>query len=170
LKRAVDKVLLGIGVGIVIVSFLSFAFVPLPEDTLDQIGPAEEEQRELAAVYRAWYIVNAITRLQRAEKRGSLALSDAHTRETRFFHLHNYALRARSAAAHHVDLQAERYGNVLGWKAVMDVRTTLECRDADGKNFRADAEPLIGWPGSVHPHCRCFPVQPFPGAPLLPSV
>lgn len=70
-----------------------------------------------------------------------------------------------------VDMAALQHGLLLGWYAHHDDRTTPECADADGKNFRADAMPLIGYPGTVHgSSCRCTPGAPFPGAPELPSA
>jgi hypothetical protein len=68
------------------------------------------------------------------------------------------------------DRAARRHGLVLGWRAVMDARTSAECRRADGKNFSVASRPLIGWPGSVHPHCRCRPVAAFAGAGFVDDV
>jgi hypothetical protein len=43
----------------------------------------------------------------------------------------------------------------------MDERTTGECRSAHKGNFNALRQPSIGWPGTVHPHCRCRVVEPW---------
>lgn len=64
---------------------------------------------------------------------------------------------------------------ILGWKAQMDDRTTAECRAADGKNWILERPPKIGLPGTVHVHCRCQPVPPYPtrrlvDGGLLPEV
>ena len=56
---------------------------------------------------------------------------------------------------------------LVGWKAVMDSRTSAECAAANGKNFPADRPPVIGWPGAVHPHCRCVPTKPYAGAGMV---
>jgi hypothetical protein len=69
-----------------------------------------------------------------------------------------------------VDSTASLYGGILGWHAEMDARTSAECRRANGKNFLAAYAPLIGYPGAVHPRCRCYPVRPYAGAKLLPSL
>jgi hypothetical protein len=47
---------------------------------------------------------------------------------------------------------------------------TPECRWANGRNYRADQMPVIGFPGAVHARCRCAASFPLPGAPLLPSI
>lgn len=171
LLAACKRILLAAGLSILIVTFLAgFAFTGLSVESPFETGPAEREQMRLAAAYRAWYIVNAVERLERAERQGPAELARAEELEARYFSLHLRAVNNRLASARAIDQAAKWYGPRLGWKAMMDGRTTAECRAANGKNFRADREPLIGWPGSVHPHCRCVPVAPFLGAPLLPSV
>lgn len=172
LVAACKKILVAAGVSAVIIGFLvlyAFTSVPAHESPFPA-GPAEEEQIRLGAAYRAWYIVNAVRRLERAEAKGPEAFVKAREREAQFFQWHLRAMHNRVNSAAAVDDAAGRYGLLLGWRAVMDVRTTLECRAANGKNFRADKEPVIGWPGSVHPHCRCVPVGPFPGAPVIPAL
>jgi hypothetical protein len=48
-------------------------------------------------------------------------------------------------------------GGLLGWYSRNDDRTSAECLAAHGKNFDPNVIPPIGYPGSVHPHCRCRP-------------
>jgi len=98
------------------------------------------------------------------------ALADSIARERRYFGQHLDAMWNRARAAAQVDNAAMTYGNLLGWNTVLDTRTSPECRAADGKNFEATAQPLIGWPGSVHPHCRCYPGPPVRGARMLPGT
>lgn len=169
---AARKALAVYGVSILIVAFLlAYAMSGFsPNESPFPAGSAEDEQSRLAAAYRAWYIVNAVRRLEMAEAKGREALSKAEGLEARYFHLHLRAVHNRIDAARQIDVASVRWGALLGWRAVMDARTTLECRAANGKNFRADREPVIGWPGAVHPDCRCIPVAPYPGARLLPSV
>ena len=61
---------------------------------------------------------------------------------------------------------------VVTGNTVIDARTSQGCRDANGKSFYADHPPVIegspAYPGSVHPHCRCFAGPPRRGAPVLP--
>lgn len=59
---------------------------------------------------------------------------------------------------------------LVGWQARMDSRTSPECAAANGLNFYADRPPAIGYPGAVHPHCRCRPRKPWPNAGLVDSV
>jgi hypothetical protein len=98
------------------------------------------------------------------------ALADAIARERRYFGQHLDAMWNRARAAAQVDNAAMTYGNLLGWNTVLDTRTSAECRAADDGNFEATAQPLIGWPGAVHPHCRCYPGPPVRGARMLPSA
>lgn len=99
----------------------------------------------------------------------SSALAALLPKERRYFAQHLDAIRNRAQAAMNVDMAALAYGPLLGWNTVRDSRTSAECRAADGKNFRADAQPLIGWPGAVHPHCRCYAGPARIGARMLPS-
>ena len=73
-------------------------------------------------------------------------------------------------AAMNTDMASWSYGDLLGWYTVRDARTSAECLAADGRNFSASAPPLIGYPGAVHPHCRCYPGPAHPGGRMLPSV
>jgi len=98
------------------------------------------------------------------------ALADAIARERRYFGQHLDAMWNRAKAAAQVDSAAMTYGNLLGWNTVLDARTSTECKAANGKNFEATAIPLIGWPGAVHPHCRCYPGPAHIGARMLPSA
>lgn len=77
------------------------------------------------------------------------------------FNQHMEAGRNRHQKARAVDRAARRYGPNLGWHARMDARTSEECRQANGRNFDAGRIPSIGYPGTVHPHCRCKPGRPF---------
>lgn len=104
------------------------------------------------ASYRALYVLNATRRIESASDR-EVAIN----RERDFFDLHMQAVRKRRTTASAVDKARARYGDDLGWYAKMDSRTSPECREANGKNFSALRVPAIGFPGSVHPHCRCRP-------------
>jgi hypothetical protein len=97
----------------------------------------------------------------------SQALAAAVQRERRFYAQHLMAIWQRSQAGAAADSAAMSYGNLLGWHTVRDARTSADCLAANGKNFYADHMPLIGYPGAVHPHCRCRPGPPFPGAAML---
>jgi hypothetical protein len=77
------------------------------------------------------------------------------------------AIYQRELAAARVDSAAMLYGRLLGWNTVVDSHTTPDCLAADGRNFYADKMPRIGYPGTVHATCRCYPGQPFPGAGMV---
>ena len=81
--------------------------------------------------------------------------------EQKYFNQHLDAGRNRHAKASAVDKAAKRYGATLGWHAKMDSITSEECREAHGRNFNVARVPEIGFPGTVHRHCRCKPGRPF---------
>jgi hypothetical protein len=99
-------------------------------------------------------------------------LDRALVRERRYFAQHLNAERARMDSARRVDALAGRLGTTrLGWRAVMDERTTEACRAANGRNFDVAKPPPIGYPGTLHGGtCRCVPAPPFPGQPLIDEL
>lgn len=113
---------------------------------------ASAESQAMEASFRALYVWNAT---QRIEAGGSYA------DEQRFFNQHMDAVTKRRKSATAVDKARARYGDELGWHAKMDSRTSPECREANGKNFSASRIPGIGFPGAVHPNCRCRPGKKF---------
>jgi SPP1 gp7 family putative phage head morphogenesis protein len=69
------------------------------------------------------------------------------------------AARRRDRAAVAVDAAAE-ISPWIEWVSIMDGNTTPDCRAMNGKIFTLDEPPAIGFPGAVHPACRCEP-RPF---------
>jgi hypothetical protein len=139
-------------------------------------GPATMQMERLNRQRRSAFVLAAARRigsdLIAARSRGQsvpAALAAAVTRERRFYSQHLEAIWQRSQAGAQTDSAAMTYGLLLGWHTVKDAKTSADCLAANGKNFYADHMPLIGYPGAVHPHCRCLPGAPFPGARLLPS-
>ncbi|AWY07490.1 capsid morphogenesis protein [Streptomyces phage LazerLemon] len=112
--------------------------------------------------YRAAFIIRALRRIVAAPDK-KLALK----RELDFWKGHLKANQRRITVARRIDWARGRYGELLGWYAKMDNRTSAECRAADGRNFVALEPPVIGYPGSVHLHCRCVPGPPHPGAKMV---
>lgn len=107
-------------------------------------------------IRRAAYLINAARRITTGMRSGQTL--DTLARESKYLHQHLDASAKRTEAARMVAEQAKQQDSMLlGWYARMDSRTTAECRTANGKNFRADRVPLIGYPGTVHVHCRCKP-------------
>ena len=151
----------------------------LPEGIGLPPGPAQAIEQEMAAAWLALYLVAAAERLAEAADEGDEALQKAIRDEERYFALHKVAEERRMRAAAGVDTEArlnedrgqeDDLAGLLSWRAVLDRRTTPECRAANGWNFKADRMPAIGWPGAVHVHCRCTSGPAIPGAPLLPSI
>lgn len=117
--------------------------------------------REAEFYYRATYIVQAATRIHNAVRTGK-ALSAAVQGERSIYQRHLDAQGKRATQAAKINRIAMKQGTTLGWYAVMDERTSTECRQANGKNFQVDERPLIGYPGTVHPSCRCTAGPPHP--------
>jgi len=147
-----------------------------PPPVTGVIGAASAHTSRQNLARRAQFVLSAGKRLAgdirqaRAEgKPVTRALLDGLARERRYYAQHVAAMWNRATAAGKTDMAAMEHGDFLGWLAVMDDRTSPECAAASGKNFHASAMPLIGYPGSVHPHCRCMAVAPWPGGKLLPG-
>jgi SPP1 gp7 family putative phage head morphogenesis protein len=80
---------------------------------------------------------------------------------------HRQAQTNRARAAAEVDAAGARWGDVLGWYATRDSRTTWDCLRLHGKTFRVDDPPGGHYPGAVHARCRCRPGPPWPGARIV---
>lgn len=133
-------------------------------------------------MHRAAYLVSAARRLSRPFRGPRLGMGDrlkaTIETEKRYLAQHLDAVSNRVRAAEQVGqamrVQSKRVARInetngvpgrpssslLGWYAVMDERTSAECRRAHGRNFDPRQIPMIGFPGAVHPHCRCRPGPP----------
>lgn len=137
-------------------------------------GPGSAQMTRLNTARRAQFTITAASRITaaladaRAHNRPlQPALAKAVKQERRYFAQHLVAVWGREHAAAQVDSAWMSYGPVLGWYTVLDRNTSAGCRAANGKNFLAAAMPAIGFPGTVHPHCRCYPGAPHPGGRML---
>jgi len=147
-----------------------------PPPVTGVIGPASEQTSRMNLARRAQYVIAAARRVMSATMAARAngqpmtgAVRAQLERERRFYAQHTAAMWNRARAAGQTDMAALEHGNLLGWNTIIDKRTSAECRAADGWNFYATAMPGIGFPGSVHPGCRCFPSAPHPGGRLLPG-
>jgi SPP1 gp7 family putative phage head morphogenesis protein len=120
---------------------------------------ASTESQRTEALFRAQYILAASRRVAAAVAEG-VPLAEAERTEERFYNQHLQAMVGRRKAAAQVDSMAKRHGDLLGWYAKMDSRTSAECKEANGKNFNVSVRPPIGYPGTVHPNCRCKAGKP----------
>jgi len=139
-------------------------------------GDAGRQMARQNLLRRAQFTVSAAHRLSDDVSRAIsahqsivTAISSGLDRERRFYGQHLVAIWGRQRAGAQVDSAAMLHGRMLGWHTVRDAKTSKECLAADGKNFYADHVPLIGYPGAVHPNCRCQPGAPFPHGAILPS-
>lgn len=147
-----------------------------PGTTSGVIGPASRQVSSMNAARRAQYVTAATRRVLATEREArakglsvDAAREQALATEQRYFEMHLAAMANRAKAAGETDKAAARYGNLLGWLAKKDDRTSPECYAASGKNYYASHMPDMGFPGAVHPSCRCRPVASWPGGKLLPS-
>jgi hypothetical protein len=145
-----------------------------PPDAAGFYGPATSQVARLNLIRRAQFLVASARRFQgditSAVSRNQPllpALRAAIIRERRFYGQQLLANWTRERAAAQVDSASREEGRLLGWYTLLDSKTSLECIEANGRNFYADQMPAIGWPGAVHPYCRCRPGPPFPGARLV---
>lgn len=170
------KLYLQAGISKLVLHATAEVVMSMPPEVTGIAGPATAQIDRLNRVRRAQMFLSIARRLQADVRQArshnqsiAKALLDAVGRERRYYGQHREAMWSRSKAAMAVDMAAMQHGLLLGWHAHDDDRVTPDCLAADGKNFRADRMPRIGFPGTVHPRCRCTPVKPYPGAPLLPS-
>jgi Phage Mu protein F like protein len=137
-------------------------------------GAAGRNVARVNLMRRAQFTVSAAQRLSQDISRGistlqpiATALNAGLQRERRFYGQHLMAIWNRQKAGSQADSAAMTHGDLLGWHTVIDGRTSAECRQADGRNFYVGEMPKIGYPGMVHPHCRCWPGKPFRDGDLL---
>jgi SPP1 gp7 family putative phage head morphogenesis protein len=142
---------------------------------VEGIGPAQRHVIRMNEMRRAAYVANAVPRLTKNLNSllaqgvpQSVAVPQAVGVENRYYSQHLLQAQQRMQAASKIDALGEVNDGVLGWYANTDGKTTPECRAANGKNFRADTPPAIGWPGVVHANCRCYPGKPWPRGKMLP--
>lgn len=102
--------------------------------------------------YRAQFLVNSAKRLAVAHDMGVGDIQLA--KERAYLAAHRRAARNRLQVAERIDAMAQE-SPWLEWHTVLDSRTTPDCRAMNGQIFTLDQPPVIGWPGAVHPQCRC---------------
>ena len=132
-------------------------------------GVASKQAQLAELYYRAAYILAASRRISRSVANGS-SLEEAVSAEKTYQAAHESARKARLTSAHNIDVAAEQYGvptddgkaHWLGWYLGGANTHTVACDHADGRNFRTDKRPVIGWPGTVHYGCRCMAGPPHP--------
>lgn len=175
LVRLLAKVMKAAGIGLLALRAVCVLMMSWPSVPLEGTGPAQRAMIRTNTLRQAQFMFSACKRVQAAVAKARSqnapvidAIRAALSTEQRYMGMHIMASQRRVTAATTVDGMAETYGPLLSWIAVMDTRTTAECRAANGKSFYASRPPAIGYPGTVHPHCRCQPGPPRPGAPILP--
>lgn len=154
---------MSIDAAIILLALIVAGSRPLPPPPASQVRypvSAVSETDKLEGYFRANYVLAASRRLRDKTSRG-VPQRIAMEQEKTYFKQHMDAARNRRLHAKEVDAAASRYGPTLGWYAKMDAKTSAECRAANGRNFDALTRPPIGYPGTVHPECRCRAGKPF---------
>lgn len=136
----------------------------LKMDSHTPADPILAAQRRRNIHRRAAYIINAVRRINtaiQADQPGTVRA--AWTQELDYLASHLQANHKRNESAIDLARRWKHAGHpdLMGWQAVDDDRTSAECRAANGRNFDPTQVPAIGYPGSVHTHCRCASVAPF---------
>ena len=180
LSRALRAPFRAAGIGGAALSAVAALIASWPHEALEGTGPAQRWAIRANYARRASFFLHAARRVQAAvtaarsrDEPVMAAIRDALTAEQRFMGQHVMASAQRVRAASAVDGMAATHGDLLGWQATLDDRTTAECARASGKNFRASRPPVLSdgtaaYPGMVHSRCRCVPVPAFRDAPVLP--
>jgi hypothetical protein len=134
---------------------------------------AVQATHRLNLMRRAGYLVMAARRVTGAARRGPEQAARALVVERRYLRQHLDAMAQREVVADQVAATARQqrrvvpqetglvWNGLLGWYAVNDEVTSAECKRAHGRNFDPTQVPSIGFPGAVHPNCRCKPGPPF---------
>jgi hypothetical protein len=114
----------------------------------------------------------ALTGARRLSDKASTgrSFSEAASAEQSYNVQHEAANKVRAEAIVAAKQQKSLTGPLVGWYAHSDVKTSPACRLANGHNFDALRGTLIGYPGSVHPHCRCEVGPPHPDGQFVDDV
>jgi len=126
---------------------------PTPGSPIHPGDSAHRDALTSAPGYRAQFLINSARRMAQAKVEGR-ELATAARQERAWLDAHRRAQANRIQVAAHMDELAQQ-SPWLEWHAVLDDRTTPDCRAMHGRIFTLDVPPAIGWPGAVHPRCRC---------------
>jgi hypothetical protein len=177
---ALSAIMLAAGIGYAALKATIALVLNMPLPVMEGTGLASRWAVKQNAVRRAQFLLSASQRVQAAVAHANAhslpvfpAIQAAVMAEQRYFGLHVAMGTKRMTAGSAVDGMAAMNGNLLGWNAVMDSRTTYGCRAANGQNFYADDPPIVeggpALPGAVHSECRCWPSQAHEGARVMPG-
>jgi SPP1 gp7 family putative phage head morphogenesis protein len=115
--------------------------------------------------YDVAYLIASSRRITKAMSSGN-SLATAAAPEVQYNKQHKEANAVRNDAIK----QTKSQGTIVGWYAHYDSKTSPACRLANGNNFDAMEGTVIGYPGSVHPHCRCFAGPAHPNGQWVDDV
>lgn len=122
--------------------------------------PARRATANAEAHRRAAYLIAAARRITYAlahpepDQTRREALAGAVEAERRYWQQHLDAAARRREAADRADRAAAATGQ-FRWVAVLDSRTTPDCRALHGRTFPITGPPGGLYPGQRHPYCRC---------------
>jgi hypothetical protein len=119
--------------------------------------------------YDVAFLINASRRITESMTKGKTA-DEAGKVQRAYNKQHVVANRVRNEQIQKAKTVSDKHGPLVGWYAQFDSKTSPACRLANGNNFDAMAGTVIGYPGSVHPHCRCRVGPPFPNGQMVDDV
>jgi len=119
--------------------------------------------------YDVAFLINAARRITDQMAKGK-TVDEAGQVQKSYNKQHVVANRVRNQTMQEAEKAMVRHGPLVGWYAHYDTKTSPACRIANGNNFDAMVGTVIGYPGSVHPHCRCKVGPPFPNGQMVDDV
>lgn len=157
-------------------SLVARGTVARPDARLAEVGAQMAEHvrvaRDREVYFRAAYVANAASRLERSLREGESPREAIHD-EAPNFRAHEKARRGRLRSASQVEVAARMFGqlddrgHLVGWYLNPFLHNEVECITANGHNFYAEEGTVIGLPGSVHGNCGCYAGPPHYGATLV---
>jgi hypothetical protein len=117
-------------------------------------------------VKRGLMAVNALRRIVTAGRLPDMR--EQLDKEKDLFSKHRRQARHRTEIYALMDQMARVYGRLLGFYLDPNENNCAICKEMEGKNFYYYRQPRDGYPGAVHPNCKCSAGAPFPNAPMLP--
>jgi hypothetical protein len=119
--------------------------------------------------YDVAFLISSARRITEAMTKGKTA-DEAGKVEQSYDKMHTKANQVRTQSLQQTEKVMLRNGPLVGWYAHYDSKTSPACRLANGHNFDAMQGTVIGYPGSVHPHCRCYAGPPHANGQMVDDV
>lgn len=136
-----------------------------PTDPLEFARPRKPTQyyqtpkrtiANMERVINAAYIRDGVLRMQKTRGMSREDAQAALQKERRYAAMHRLARNERKFASDRLEIASRAHGPVLGWYTMNDGRVESRCRKLAGHNFNVTRPMPAGYPGTIHPQCRCW--------------